>query len=481
MSYSILQISDLHKMQDTSYNSLLQTLKTDREQYISEGILPPKYIVVCGDLIQGGSSCEEIENQYKEVENFLGDLVQDFLNGDKNRIFIVPGNHDVNRMVSKESMAILPNNAEKIKEYTNSLYDPSNNTRWNWGDLSFYKISDKDLYKHRFDCFKKFYNSFFSDIRRKYPEDSIKTAYIVKYPEDRLALVGFNSCNYLDHLNFAGNIDEDSIASVSDELRNLYNHGYLNIGVWHHHSYGSPYETNYMNRDIFNSMAIQDYIKIGLYGHQHKVEIAEEYTSRIYYDDDQRKSNKMLLISSGTLFGGDKTLPTGVKRQYNIIEINNNHGNVDVEINIREDINPSRNSKIPIWKSFPIAYSENNKIKAEVICKDYSVEDVIREIDNSTRESNNYEKGYVELKTYINQPLARELSDSYLSNCSPEFIIKELNNPQTNDEFILLSGAIIKTENKDRAKQLLNNKKFLILSESDGIIKDLKNQIMDIL
>lgn len=57
-----------------------------------------EFIVVCGDLAEGanGEDAEEkIVKQYQEVESFLDKLVRHFLNGDKSRIIIVPGNHDL--------------------------------------------------------------------------------------------------------------------------------------------------------------------------------------------------------------------------------------------------------------------------------------------------------------------------------------------------------------------------------------------------
>lgn len=57
----------------------------------------------------------------------------------------------------------------------------------------------------------------------------------------------------------------------------------------------------------------------------------------------------LLLISSGTLFGGEKQLLPGFRRQYNIIEIERQglSSKIDVSINVREDNSRKVNSKIP--------------------------------------------------------------------------------------------------------------------------------------
>lgn len=101
---SILHVSDLHKMEGTTYESLLQSLLTDRDSYVSAGVASPSYIVISGDLIQGGASDEEIQNQYAEVKQFLESLTNQFLEGDKSKVIMVPGNHDVSFPHSMRSM-----------------------------------------------------------------------------------------------------------------------------------------------------------------------------------------------------------------------------------------------------------------------------------------------------------------------------------------------------------------------------------------
>lgn len=102
MKYSILHISDIHKSPDVDYDSLLQSLKRDLDSYtINEGIEKPTFIVISGDLIQGAYTDDEINRQYKEVETFLSNLCDLYLGGNRTRCIMVPGNHDVNRRITK--------------------------------------------------------------------------------------------------------------------------------------------------------------------------------------------------------------------------------------------------------------------------------------------------------------------------------------------------------------------------------------------
>jgi 3',5'-cyclic AMP phosphodiesterase CpdA len=102
--FSILHISDLHISTEEPVDnaSLIASLLRDRDRYPLETpqIRPPDAIVVSGDLIHGATIGhptwqKEIESQYQIAEQFLADLTNRFLDGDRSRIVIIPGNHDV--------------------------------------------------------------------------------------------------------------------------------------------------------------------------------------------------------------------------------------------------------------------------------------------------------------------------------------------------------------------------------------------------
>ena len=69
----------------------------------------PELIVVSGDLVQGAAlnACDpdaEVDAQYREVDDFLRRLGEEFLESDRSRIVIVPGNHDVHWRRSLDGM-----------------------------------------------------------------------------------------------------------------------------------------------------------------------------------------------------------------------------------------------------------------------------------------------------------------------------------------------------------------------------------------
>ena len=112
--FSILHISDLHKGENNDFDHLFASMCNDADSYDRE--MPrPEIIVISGDLAEGaeGDDAEEIiRKQYDEVESFLNKLVYHFLKGDKSRIIIVPGNHDLFRGATKKSMEPVP---EEVK------------------------------------------------------------------------------------------------------------------------------------------------------------------------------------------------------------------------------------------------------------------------------------------------------------------------------------------------------------------------------
>lgn len=112
---TIMQFSDLHKSASAfdSDNALISSIVSDIARYQTEEtpISKPDILVVCGDIIRGSesyvnfdSSILEIKQQYKDANDFLNKLCNRLFDGDKNKIVIIPGNHDVSWPQSQKSM-----------------------------------------------------------------------------------------------------------------------------------------------------------------------------------------------------------------------------------------------------------------------------------------------------------------------------------------------------------------------------------------
>ena len=108
---NILQISDLHRSRANQVRTpaLLDSISTDLLYQIHE-VERIDIIAVCGDIVQGVRSADiarvsEIDTQYAEASDFLVQLCDKFVEGDRERVVIVPGNHDVSWPHSENSMS----------------------------------------------------------------------------------------------------------------------------------------------------------------------------------------------------------------------------------------------------------------------------------------------------------------------------------------------------------------------------------------
>jgi calcineurin-like phosphoesterase family protein len=90
---TVLHLSDLHFRHAQAYDAdaLLQALLLDIDQCIVDDGFQPDFAVVTGDIAFSGSLSE-----YKVAQRFFNDLLR-IVNLSKDRLFVIPGNHDVDR------------------------------------------------------------------------------------------------------------------------------------------------------------------------------------------------------------------------------------------------------------------------------------------------------------------------------------------------------------------------------------------------
>ena len=387
-------------------------------------------------------------------------------------MIIVPGNHDVSFPDSRLSMT--PEAREADSDNLKSLQERNPEIRWKWDELSFYKVADKQRYADRFHLFIDFYNDFFQGIRQ-YPDHPTKKADCVMFPEDNISFSLFNSCDGVDHLNDAANIDEEALSSVMQKLRENFNEGYLNIGVWHHHYYGGPYETNYMNRERIAEMSHR-FIRIGLFGHQHMSQVAEFFSGDLAFSEGQ-DNDKVLLVSSGTLFGGSRELPYGCKRQYNIIEIDVKNGEADVSIHVREDHNLNVQSKIPYWrkKDFNASGCIQTKVSLKTLTEDELIARFIRYVESG----GHYKYGveYIE-QSNLNGGIYDKLRQGFVRNIKDDDYILHQFKPTTKEDYMLKMATAMKVGDSAAKAELLADPRLMSYM-SDPVIAEMFNNLND--
>jgi predicted MPP superfamily phosphohydrolase len=315
MPYTILHLSDLHRSSahPIRNDELISALLSDRDRYAKEApvILAPDAIVVTGDLVYGAALgadgyAADLDEQYAVAENFLELLSQLFLDGDRSRLVIVPGNHDVDWNGAKAAMRLAEGD-EIPNRFTLQNCTASSDLRWDWRERRIYKIVERDLYEQRLLRFDRLVERFYAatDVR------STPLFRIHQLAEGRICLVAFNSCHGNDPFTLQGCIKEGAIAEAHLTLREL--RPTLAVAAWHHNIERPPPAIDYMDPVTVAEMIGKGF-RLGLHGHQHRADAVHRY---VRLPDEER----MAVISAGSLCAGGADLPTGVNRQYNVVEI----------------------------------------------------------------------------------------------------------------------------------------------------------------
>jgi Calcineurin-like phosphoesterase len=169
MPYSILHISDLHRSPSDpiSNDELVSALLSDRTRYVNEepGIRSPDAIIVSGDIIQGvplntTDYAVELSRQYATAEAFLAELTERILGGDRSRVVIVPGNHDIDWNSAFAAMSPV-GAADEPTNIAGELHKEASNFRWDWRNRQLYRIVDEKADASRLEAFWKFFERFY--------------------------------------------------------------------------------------------------------------------------------------------------------------------------------------------------------------------------------------------------------------------------------------------------------------------------------
>ncbi len=343
MNLSILHISDLHRDPDNPIRNdvLLDSLENDRRHYSAEeapAVRSPDLIIVSGDIIQGVRSDapnpeEKLREQYQEALEFMGRLTDRFVKGDRGRVIVVPGNHDVSAYHFEKSLQRIDILPDRKKELVTQLFSLDSLLRWSWSDFELYKIADQALYAQRLVAFAEFYTTFYNGTRT-YDLDPSRQIDIFDFPEFDLTIAAFSSCYNNDLFNRQGAIHPSCIADAGNRLRHPSLQNRLRIAVWHHNIEGLPAQSDHMDPDLIQNLIDRGF-SLGFHGHQHRPQF---FDTRFRHGPDR----KIRVISAGTLCGG-ASFRFG--RAYNVVELNT--AKRSGRLHVREMQNDNLN--LPIW------------------------------------------------------------------------------------------------------------------------------------
>lgn len=323
--YTILHLSDLHRSPEepVSNDSLIAALLTDQDRYAGETpfVQQADAIVVSGDIIQGArlghpNWAGVIASQYAAASSFLDELAKRFLDGDRSRLVIVPGNHDVCWNTAHAAM-------ERVAEtdYPGDIYgaliEPDSRYRWSWRDRALFRIVDEARYAQRLSAYWDFIDGFYDGVPLPIPIDRSRPYHLFELDDRRIVVATFDSTHGNDCFGHSGAILPGAVARCNLELRDTGHDYKLRMAVWHHSLQGPPARGDYMDVGHVLEMTGLHY-QLGMHGHQHSAAATTHYVHL-------RESQSMAVVSAGSLCAGFRELPRGVNRQYNLVVIGDDY------------------------------------------------------------------------------------------------------------------------------------------------------------
>lgn len=440
MNVTILHISDLHRDSESQLTSttLLQSLLRDRTRFIDEGHGAPQLAVISGDIVYGVRATEDeadtkLTAQYDEALDFLNQLADLYFEGDRERIIIVPGNHDVSVPHVERSLkdAPIPADAEGKKKLLRKIFRYDTKFRWDWNNFTAYEILDEKMYADRMSPFADFYGRFYQG-KRTFLLDPAKQFAIHDFPALRLAFLALSSCHQNDLYNRTGRIHPDALAQGATRMVELSRLGRLGMGVWHHNIQGGPNSTDYADPE-FLQVLLDGMCTIGMHGHQHRPQLVEQRFSA-----DRRQG--ISIVSAGTLCGGPGSLPSGRTRSYNFVELDLKQriGKIFVRSMTNADFSS------PIWAGVHVAEFSGASVEFEFVGVKQAVDGlaIAVEADKLAREGK-CQEALVAAKSDLGNPYLRRTALAVLIDMGDWAQIAELfASPQNSVEFVNLSTAL---------------------------------------
>lgn len=287
-------------------------------------------VIVSGDLTQAAAP-----NQYEQLERFLVNELLPLVHGRRERIVLVPGNHDVEwqaRVATPVSLASLEPSAVAavVKQ---ALRSPERGRhRANIGPLGHLDILELDpaRYPTRFNEVQQFLSRFYGQppegnrvFNLTGPDNDHWSAHL--FPDARTAIYGFNTAARNDRFWTGATLDARAIAEAQ---RHAERHaaGFLRLAVWHH-----GLTTDKGRPDALSLVELSRLyhagFRVGFHGHTHSDEarLIEDFLG-----------DRFAIVATGSLGAGSAERPDAVGNQFSIVRVH--PGQVHVQVFERKGV-----------------------------------------------------------------------------------------------------------------------------------------------
>lgn len=479
MRFSVLHVSDLHRdLSDEVGNQwLLDSLDRDFARFNEQDpkIMRPTLCIVSGDLVYGvrpnADAARELKRQYGQAEEFLVGLADRFFGGNRERVVILPGNHDVcfdDVMGSVQKIAI-PIEPESRARLVVELFAPDSRLRWSWRDMCFFRITDTDRYRDRFRHFATTYESFYQG-QRPYPLSPEQQFAVFDFPDLGFCVVALNSCFNNDPLRRAGAFHPDTVTEACRALRQIDRSGWLAAAAWHHNLAGGPTQDDYLDAG-FLQLLIDAGVSLGFHGHQHLPECFDE---RYRLGPMPRK---ITIVSASTLCGEPRNLRPGVPRSYNVVELDTDDW--VGRVHQRQMVNMQFN--LPVWGPGHFINTNSSFFDFE-LCKPLMVRsaqlDVQLALDRADKllGSRQWREALAVLDDIKEVPLARPLLVKALQELDDgRRTIATLWPPLTSAEAVVLGGAVLDGGTREEAEAFV--RLGLVCESMDASVREISQRV----
>lgn len=482
MRFAILHISDLHR--DTSNavpnEWLLDSLHRDFDRFSEQQpkIMQPSLCIVSGDLVYGtklagDDAAAEMDRQYLQAERLLVGLSDRFFRGNRERIIILPGNHDISFYdVLRSAQKIdTPLELERRAKLVSELFAPGSLLRWSWPELSFYRIIDGEGYQQRFRYFATTYKNFYQG-QRTYSLIPEQQFGLHDFPDLEFCMVTLNSCYQNDQFRQVAAFHPGALTQACRFLRHNDRAGWLTAAAWHHNFMGGPTRNDYLDAEVLQ-LLIDAGVSLGFHGHQHLPDcINEDY--RI-----GKNPRKITVISASTLCAEPYHLQPGYPRSYNVVEID-----TDAwigRVHQRQMVN--KLFDLPMWGPGHFIGTNESFYDFE-LCKPIlerpSNLDLQLALDKADRliGARQWREAIDILEEIKGNPFARLLLSKALEELGePRRTITNLWPPMTNVEAVMVGGAVLEIGTREEAEAFVSIK--LVQDSGDASVREIVRRIYE--
>jgi len=328
----ILHLSDLHRAGSTETLKAIWGGPQSALRKLPEAEQRFDLIVVSGDLAGAARPAE-----YDELHEFAVTSLLPLLRDpeDRARVIFVPGNHDVDwsaelgRPLQLADLLQQPGGSEHLAGLLQRYReDPARSglrqVISKYGHIEWIAL-DKARQGARFATVQRFLDEFYGPALREpgrafdllaAQEGLDWSAHL--FPEDRIAVYGFNSCFLNDRYWTGAAISRESIANAAAHASE-HAEGSLRIAVWHHGIHTDGYRPDYLNQADLGALIVAGF-QVGFHGHLHKA--GAQQLGWL--------SDRLVLIGTGSLGANQNHRPDAVGKQFSVVQLHPHRVHVQV-------------------------------------------------------------------------------------------------------------------------------------------------------